>query len=110
MYIYTQLQEVKQLLAAHEWLVAEEPKFNQNGTPYDFKQLRPESRQEKLFCDLRMFMCLHLYTMQRCLCAHMHAYTHVHADAYACACVHLSVLILWFYVLSRAPADSAVEG
>lgn len=39
-------QEVKQLLAAHEWLVAEEPKFNQSGTPYDFKQLRPESEQK----------------------------------------------------------------
>lgn len=40
--------EVKQLLAAHEWLVAEEPKFNQSGTPYDFKQLRPETARQRI--------------------------------------------------------------
>lgn len=40
--------EVKQLLAAHEWLVAEEPKFNQSGSPYDFKQLRPETARQRI--------------------------------------------------------------
>ncbi|KAL8437514.1 hypothetical protein ACSSS7_000858 [Eimeria intestinalis] len=41
-------KEVKQLLAAHEWLVAEEPKFNQAGSPYDFKQLRPETARQRI--------------------------------------------------------------
>ncbi|KAL8450643.1 hypothetical protein Emag_003126 [Eimeria magna] len=41
-------KEVKQLLAAHEWLVAEEPKFNQTGSPYDFKQLRPETARQRI--------------------------------------------------------------
>ncbi|KAL8428668.1 hypothetical protein Efla_002931 [Eimeria flavescens] len=40
--------EVKQLLAAHEWLVAEEPKFDQAGSPYDFKQLRPEAARQRI--------------------------------------------------------------
>ncbi|KAL8272923.1 hypothetical protein Esti_003154 [Eimeria stiedai] len=39
---------MKQLLAAHEWLVAEEPKFNQTGSPYDFKQLRPETARQRI--------------------------------------------------------------
>ncbi|CDJ67705.1 structural maintenance of chromosomes protein, putative [Eimeria necatrix] len=41
-------EDVKNLLSAHEWLVAEEPKFNQTGTPYDFKQLRPETARQRI--------------------------------------------------------------
>ncbi|KFH01016.1 RecF/RecN/SMC N terminal domain-containing protein, partial [Toxoplasma gondii VAND] len=41
-------QEMEALQRANDWLHAEERKFNQPGSAYDFRQLRPETARQRL--------------------------------------------------------------